>query len=311
MKKYDWDFIKIKFSEYMKRRNWSARYITGVLRSIERLYDFIIETYGKFDIRAITKEMLEKYEDYLINKDLTSTTICSYFEHIRALFKFLIKEKYILFNPAESLVLPKIEKRLPKNIPTIKRMEKILNMPDIKNSFGLRNRAILELLYSTGIRREEVVKINIYDIDLEDGFLRVQGKGKKERLVPVGKMACDFIRKYLIKVRPELIKDNSERGLFINRYGWRLSHVSIGKLVKRYMLKAGFKYSTHSIRHAFATHLLQRGARIKYIQEMLGHSLISTTQIYTNVVKEELKKVHSRTHPEAKKKNFVKFKLKK
>ncbi len=171
---------------------------------------------------------------------------------------------------------------------------------------------MLELLYSSGLRREELTRINIYDIDMDSGYIKIKGKGNKERIVPVGKTACNFIRKYLAEIRPELLNTPKEQALFLSYSGNRITKYGISHTLGKHFIKAGLKgFSIHSIRHFFATHLLQQGCGLKYIQEMLGHSLISTTQIYTTVIKEDLIKVYTETHPEGGKQERIIFHLNK
>jgi site-specific recombinase XerD len=178
-------------------------------------------------------------------------------------------------------------------------MKRILDLPDISDPLEFRDKAILELFYSTGIRREELRNINVYDLDLENGFLKVKGKGKRERMVPVGKTACSWILKYLDKIRPEHVRDPKEQAFFLTRSGGRLCCELIAQIVKKYLNKAGLSgFSTHSIRHAFASHLIQNGCQVKYIQEMLGHSSLDTTKIYTHLRKEDQREALERSHPE-------------
>lgn len=305
---FDFDLVKIKFCEYLNIKNYSPVFIDSALKKISQFHDFIMAKYGKFHVKEITTEMVEKYMDSLIERKLKTSSIINYIEYIKTLFRFLVKSKYLLFNPVDKIELPERQRRLPKNIPTISEMERVLDIPDVNSLIGLRDKAILELLYSSGLRREELLKINIYDIDFEQGYLRIMGKGKKERVVPVGKTACQYIQKYLNESRPRLLKNKFNQAMFINQYGERIAYGRVGKIVLEYMRKAGLHYGPHCIRHAFATHLLQRGARLRYIQEMLGHSDIGTTQIYTTVVKKDLRRVIEETHPEARKTRDVSFK---
>ena len=303
----DWNIIKGQFTEYMKQKHFSSSHIYAVLNATNQFYDFIISHYDKFDIKQITSDMLDKFHNSLIERKLFSSSIHSYLKRLKTFFRFLIKSKYILFNPMDKIDIPKVEMRLPKEIPTIKQMEKVLNLPDINSLVGLRDKAILELFYSTAIRRDELRKLNIYDIDLEQGYLRVQGKGRKERVVPVGKTACYWVKKYLNQSRVKLAEGKYTQAMFVNWLGDRLGIMSVGKIVVRYMKKAGYKFNTHAIRHACASHLMQNGAKLKYIQMLLGHSRLSTTQIYTHIVKKDLIKVYNATHPSAKRKEIVRF----
>ena len=300
------NLILFKFADYMRKKNFSNQYIDSCLKNVNRLFDFVSSLSKDLNYKEITTDILEKYHSFLIKNKISTPTISTYFNCLKSFFNFLIKTRQILFNPMDKMEFPKLEKTVLKNIPSIRQMKKILKLPNT-STIGLRDKAILELLYSTGIRREELTKINIYDIDLEQGYLRVQGKGKKERIVPVGKNACIHIQNYINLSRPNLAGERYTQSLFINQYGKRIAYGRVGKTVLFYMKKAGYTFNTHSIRHAFATHLLQNGAKLKYIQMMLGHSRLSTTQIYTKVVKKDLIKVYNETHPSAKRDDFIPF----
>ena len=306
----EWERVKKEYAGYLSVKNYSKMYIQGSMKKLDIFHKFIVSNYRgfkiRFDIKKITAEMIEKYMNYLIDKGLKYSTVINYVEYVKTIFKYLVKKKYILFNPADRLEMPRREKRLPKNIPTIEEMRKILNKPDVNNVYGLRDKAVLELLYSTGIRRDELRKLNIYDIDLSEGYMRVQGKGKKERVVPVGAVAIKWVEKYINEGREKIKRDKTTQALFLSQYGERISYTSIGGIVRRYAEEAGYKFSVHSIRHAFASHLMKRGAGLRYIQEMLGHNNISTTQVYTEVVKEDLRKILEERHPEARG-EFIRF----
>lgn len=312
MRLQDWENYLFKFVDYFRKKNFSERYVDSMIFGLNKFYKFLIQNFKikAFKLKDISREMIESYQNYLTNSKLNINSVGVYLQKVKDFFKFMAKERFILFNPAEAIIMPKVVRGLPKRIPTIAEMEKILEIPDLSKFNDYRDRAILELMYSTGIRIGEVVKINLYDIDLNEGYLRVQGKGKKERVVPVGKIACEFVKNYLENIRPKFVRSKrlDEQGLFLTSTGGkRLSLIQLSILIRRHIRKAGFKFNPHSIRHAFATHLLQRGAKIKYIQRMLGHSLISTTQVYTNVVQSDLKRVHNQTHPEAKKTEIIRF----
>ena len=183
----------------------------------------------------------------------------------------------------------------------VQRPRMVLSMPDPNNPFECRDKAMLELMYSSGLRRAEIAKLDLYDLDLENGLVKVRGKGKKERLVPVGKTACQWNRRYLEEVRPGLVKNPSEHAFYLSKYGSYLLVAVVGMIAKKYVALAGLKgFTAHSFRHAFASHLLQRGCSILYIQEMLGHSEFNTTQIYTHLRKENLRNVMEQCHPEGK-----------
>jgi integrase/recombinase XerD len=253
----------------------------------------------------VTRPMLERYQRYLYlyrkadGGALSLATQETLLNPLKAFFKWLARENHILYNPASELVLPRSPRQLPKTLLSVQEIEHVLNQPDVNEVTGIRDRAILEALYSTGIRRLELTRLKLYDVDIERGTLMVrQGKGRKDRLIPIGARACAWIGKYLDAVRPQLIGRADEVTLFVTDYGEPFEKNRLGDLVKRYMRHAGIAQgSCHVFRHAMATHMLENGADIRFIQAMLGHSDLSTTQIYTQVSIAKLKEIHAATHP--------------
>lgn len=253
----------------------------------------------------VTPAVLERYQRHLYHyrkpdgAPLSFASQVSRLEPLRAFFKWLARERHILYNPASELEIPRQPRQLPKILLSVAQVEEVLNQPDLETPMGLRNRAILETLYSTGIRRSELVHLKLYDIDLERGTLMVrQGKGRKDRLIPIGERACAWIRRYRDEVRPSLVMEPDHGHLFVTDYGEPFERNRLSDLVRRYMRHAGFAHgSCHVFRHACATHMLENGADIRYIQALLGHSELSTTQIYTQVSIGKLKEIHAATHP--------------
>jgi integrase/recombinase XerD len=227
---------------------------------------------------------------------------------IRSFFRWLAKNHHILFNPASELELPKTDDRLPRNVLSVAEVERILNQPDLSTLVGLRDRAILELLFSTGIRRKELINLKLYDVNIEKGTLFIrQGKGKKDRVVPTGERALLWLEKYLDESRPVLVnegkrKDKESGALFLNAYGGAMRDYTLGSVVRKYVRDSGIdkEGGCHLFRHSMATLMLEGGADIRYIQQMLGHAKLNTTQIYTRVSISKLKEVHMQTHPGAK-----------
>jgi integrase/recombinase XerD len=216
------------------------------------------------------------------------------------MFKWLTKQNYILYNPASDLDLPKATKRLPKHILTASDAETILNQPDTNKITGIRDRTIMEVLYSTGMRRMELVNLKTTDIDIDRGTVLVRhGKGDKDRMIPIGERAILWIEKYLNEVRPELVIGMSENILFLNTYGEEIGLTWLSRIVRNYIDKANINKtgSCHLFRHTMATLMLENGADIRYIQAMLGHAKLDTTQIYTQVSIQKLKDIHTATHP--------------
>lgn len=217
----------------------------------------------------------------------------------KAFFRFLVKEGYLASNPASDLELPKLKRGLPRHVLTVEETEKILAVPDTKTTLGLRDRAILELLYSSGLRRSELIALALDDVDAGRGLVTVRmGKGGKARVVPVGERALQWIQRYLDEARAELILDDDDGALFLSSWGGALGPNTLSAMAKRYVDAAGVKKgSCHLFRHTMATQMLEHGADVRFIQEMLGHALLETTQIYTKVSVLKLKEVHTRTHP--------------
>jgi len=226
---------------------------------------------------------------------------------IRKFLSWLARNNLMLYNPASELDLPRSEMTLPRDIFSPAEIDRIMDQPDVTTGFGIRNRAILETFYSTGIRRLEMIGLAVNDVDLDQGLLFVRlGKGNKDRVVPIGARACEWIDKYLHEVRPVYHCDDSIKTLFITKYGGPFNPDVMTRLVRSYFKKADIDSSSscHALRHSMATSMLENGADIRYIQSMLGHVRLDTTQIYTRVTIVHLKKVHSRTHPARLKKDI-------
>ena len=253
----------------------------------------------------ITKPMLERYQKHLFyyrrdnGSPLTLGTQGSCLAPLKTWFKWLARENHILYNPASELQLPRTPKHLPRALLSIEEIEAILNQAEPNNAQGLRDRAMLEVLYSTGLRRMELPRLALYDVDLNRRLVFVrEGKGRKDRVIPIGKRAAAWVEKYLREARPELLTGESE-ALFLSDYGEAITPAYLAAKVRHYMrfahvIKPG---ATHLFRHACATHMLEGGADIRYIQAMLGHASIESTEVYTHVSIDKLKAIHDATHP--------------
>jgi len=217
---------------------------------------------------------------------------------LRSFFKFLWREGYVKSNPAAGLQSPKLEKRLPIFLDT-DQVVRLIESPDISDIYGLRDKAILETLYSSGVRVGELTGLNRDNIDFIGGVLKVYGKGKKERLVPIGDRALRTIRNYFEKL--DIVQIKEKKAVFINKIGRRMTDRAVRRVVEKYIRKTSLneRISPHSLRHSFATHLLDRGADLRSVQELLGHANLSTTQIYTHVTTERLKSIYDKVHPRA------------
>lgn len=248
---------------------------------------------------GIAREHISGYMFKLKKQGLTATTICRNLAAIKMFHRFLVRENLAKDDPTVLVETPKLWKRVPEVL-TQREMDQILDF--VKTSKGLlpgRDIAILELLYASGLRVSELVNLTALSVDPEVGFVRAIGKGSKERIIPVGGKALQSLKSYLIKVRPKLLKGKESQALFISRLGKKMSRVSIWNMIKLYARLCGIKKNIkpHTLRHTFATHLLEHGADLRSVQEMLGHADISTTQIYTHVDKERLKSIHKQFHP--------------
>lgn len=259
---------------------------------------------GSMDFKGVTHTSLRRYLSYLQKEGLARATIARKLASLRSFFRFLCRCGYVDLNPVESISTPKLSKRLPSFL-YLKEVEELISLPDEKTAFGLRDKAILEFLYSSGARVGELVSLNLEDIDFLGGMARLFGKGEKERMVAIGSYALLALERY-VERRDEFTKrtkSNVEpaRALFLNRWGKRLSSRGVRVIMDRYIKRLSFKkhVSPHTLRHTFATHLLDRGADLRSVQELLGHVKLSTTQVYTHVTREGLKRVYDRAHPRA------------
>lgn len=295
----------LRFLEWMRVQNYAER----TTENREVYLRFLIqwcEDRGLSRPAEITKPILERYQRYLFHyrKDngepLSVRSQYTRLVPVRAYFKWLAKANHILYNPASEIELPRLEKRLPKHVLTQSEAETILNQPDINTPMGIRDRAILETLYSTGIRRMEVINIGLFDVDADRGTLMVrQGKGRKDRMVPVGERALAWIAKYRDEARPSLTGPADDGTLFLTNFGEAFTRNRMTQLVREYVRAAdiGKTGACHLFRHTMATLMLENGADIRFIQAMLGHANVSTTQIYTQVSIRQLKEIHTATHP--------------
>ena len=255
----------------------------------------------KIELKAIDREVLMDFLSSLYRQNLESKSVARNLVSLRNFFRFLQIQEVIDSDPALNLESPKIRRSLPGYL-RIEDIERLMKQPDEKTPLGLRDHAMLEVLYSTGLRVSELVHLRTADLDAKVGCVRCIGKGDKERIVPVGKKALAVVERYLRHARPELAsKQGSSPMLFINRRGQPLTRVGVWKILSDHGKRAGLHIplTPHMLRHSFATHLLERGADLRSVQLMLGHSDISTTQIYTHVVEDRLKQVYKAHHPRA------------
>lgn len=250
-------------------------------------------------VEALDRSALDAYVRQLRTSGLSPRSVARAAAAVRGYFKFLLLEKRIEIDPAEDLRMPRAWPALPKYL-NLDEVDRLLAQPDPSTPRGIRDKALIELLYATGLRVSELLSLRPGDVHLDEGYLTCIGKGNKQRLVPIGHTAADWVRRYLRDARPSLVKKGKAPWLFVNaKGGARLSRVGFWKILKEYGVKAGVSraLSPHVLRHSFATHLLDRGADLRAIQMMLGHADLSTTQIYTHVLEARLHAVYDKFHP--------------
>lgn len=291
------DFLNYIMIEKKLSNNTKMSYQTDLTKFIE----YLIKRRKKENIKDTTKEDIISYIEYLKKQKLSPKTIARKITAIKNLYKYLLKEKIINKNPSEYIEMPKIGRSLPKAL-TVEEVNKLL---DIKptNAFQYRNKAMLELLYATGLRVSELINLKVHDVNLNMCIVRCIGKGNKERIIPIGDIAIESITEYCNNYRDLLIKKKVSDCLFLNNRGEKMTRQGFFKILRMIAKEQGIDkdFSPHTLRHSFATHLLEYGADLRSIQEMLGHSDISTTQIYTHIGSELIRKKYDQFHPRSKK----------
>ena len=276
----------------------------GLSKNTLNSYRFDLELFIEWLDKSLTKNILDvsqaDIQQYLSFKFPTSKarSISRLLATLRRLFRYLLRENKINVDPTLEIHSPKIPKSLPKSL-SEEDVELLLNAPDIETTYGLRDKAMLELLYACGLRVSELVSLLLTEVSMTDGVIRVTGKGNKTRLIPMGEEAVDWIKKYVDESRNNILNTKTSKSLFITSRGRAMTRQAFWYLIKRYSIIADIKkpMSPHIIRHAFATHLLNHGADLRVVQMLLGHSDISTTQIYTHIARERLKNLHASHHP--------------
>jgi integrase/recombinase XerD len=291
-------FIKEYLASLRLERNLSENTIASYKNDLSSLINFLNDS-GVKDPSEITSKNLSDFFVLLSKLGLSSRSSARYYSSVKGFFGYLFSNSYIKINPMEKISAPKVNKNLP-GVLNINEIEKILSGPDISKKLGLRDKALLETFYACGLRVSELINLKLSDLFLNDEMIRVFGKGSKERFVPIGSSAIKWIGEYLKSSRPLLEKKaKSQHVLFLNNRGTKLSRMGVWKIVNNYAELAGIKKEVHphTFRHSFATHLLEGGADLRAVQEMLGHVDISTTQIYTHIDRDYIKQVHRDFHP--------------
>lgn len=295
-KQYIDDFL----SYLEKERGYSSHTCVSYIHDLHRFNDFLIEYTGSSDILAesIDKQSIRHFLGKEFEEDFSSKTVGRRLASIKSFFKYLVKAEVVNNNPALYVKTPKTSKPLPNFIDE-KMIDELMNAPPRNTITGLRDRTILELFYSTGIRLSELININFRNIDFNNNLIRVVGKGNKERLIPFGNRAMKAIENYLEKSGRSLKTTDIDIPLFVNSKGERISQRTVQRSVSMYLrlVTEGEHLGPHTLRHSFATHLLDRGADLRAVKDLLGHSSLSSTQIYTHVQPERMKKIYKKAHP--------------
>ncbi len=280
-------------------RGLARNTIESYARDLADLAGFLLDA-GISEERDLTSNHLTRYLEDMQQRGYSQTTVARHVAAMRSFVKFLVAERVLADGLLVTLTTKKPGKRLPKSLEAHE-VATLLEAPDVTTDLGLRDKAMLETLYATGLRVSELINLKCQDISLTSGFLRCIGKGSKERVVPLGGIAIEALAGYAERSRPKLTLPQGSEYLFLSKFGRPMSRVMFWKIIKAYAAKAGIvgEVTPHVIRHSFATHLLERGADLRSLQEMLGHASISTTQIYTDVSRDHLREVYRESHPRA------------
>ena len=294
-----------EYAQSLKVRNMAKRTINGIVWRLDKFIVYLAKC-GITHIDAINKETIRSYQiDLYQTINTRGRQNCVSYQNgmlsaVKQFMRFLHERDYIVSDPAKDVQYAKQPKSLPRGVLTSSEARKIIHAPDTKTVIGYRDRTILEVLYSSGIRKEEVNSLTLKDVDYHDGFLRIdEGKGNKDRIVPIGRICCRYLENYIKSVRPELIKDPYNNHLFLSLRGKRLSKNMVWELVKKYARQAKIRKNVHphTFRHTCATTMLKNKADLNSIRKILGHTSLNTTQIYTHLNITDLKEVHQRCHP--------------
>lgn len=294
---------RVPYLEWLESRSLSPETIDHRRDDLELFFTWAFER-GISDALQISLPVLESYQKHVARykkangKPLATRSQRKRLGAVKDYFRFLVRHGILPANPASELIMPKKEARLPEQALTLHQVDEVLAVPDISDELGLRDRTMLELLYATAIRRSELARLEVDDLNRETGTLRVMGKGKKERILPVGSAAMHWCERYLEEVRPKLEIDSAERTLFLTGYGAGFHPNALGYTIQKRLRAAGVeKGGAHILRHSCAQHMLEGGADIRYIQKLLGHASLETTAIYTEMSVEALRRVYSACHP--------------
>ncbi len=292
------DYIDTYRKYLIEERHASANTLSSYLRDV-RQFELYTQSSGVISLLNVDQKMIQNYINYMNKKGKSAATVTRSIASLKSFYTYLLQKGFINKNPAKNIARVKVERALPQ-ILTSKEVELFLEQPQCTDAKGYRDHAMLELLYATGIRVSELIALNITDVNLSIGILHCVGKSK-ERIIPLYPVAIKALKDYIKDIRPSMIASADETALFVNMNGERMSRQGFWKIIKFYQEKAQIKkdIAPHTLRHSFAAHLLENGADLKSIQEMLGHADISSTQVYANLVNQNLKSIYNKAHPRA------------
>ncbi len=294
------DKLLAEFIEYLQVEKGLARNTLDSYRRDVTKFLVYLQNMKKVKIEEIDKDLLAGYIFFLKKSMSSPATVARGLSSLKSFFRFLCLEKYLEVDPSVYLDTPKLAQKLPRVL-TQEEVDRLLAAPRGFDPRTFRDRTMLEVIYATGMRVSELISLDINHVEVDLAFVRCAGKGNKERIIPIGSLAAHCLKEYLDRVRPLLVKKPGEKALFLNQQGKRMTRQGFWKIIKKYAVATGInkEITPHTLRHSFATHLLNNGADLRSVQELLGHVDISTTQIYTHLTKSQLKEIYNKTHPRA------------
>lgn len=292
--------IKDEYLKFIQLEKGLSSNTIGAYRRDLNKYITYLQDHKITHIDFVDRQTLQQCLGYLHDEGASTKSLARFISTVRSFHQFALREKYAAKDPTVLIETPKYDRKLP-DVLAVDEILRLLDAPDLSKNNGYRDRTILELLYATGMRVTELIDLEVENVNLIMGFVKVFGKGGKERIVPLGDTVIDYLSTYLETVRPQLLKTTVTNALFLNLHGKPLSRQGIWKMIKQNGIKANINktLTPHTMRHSFATHLLENGAALRAVQEMLGHSDISTTQLYTHVSKSQIRKMYNEFHPRA------------
>ncbi|PTH47793.1 site-specific tyrosine recombinase XerD [Staphylococcus arlettae] len=292
--------IKDEYFKFIQLEKGLSSNTIGAYRRDLNKYITYLQDHKITHIDFVDRQTLQQCLGFLHDEGASTKSLARFISTVRSFHQFALREKYAAKDPTVLIETPKYDRKLP-DVLAVDEILRLLDAPDLSKNNGYRDRTILELLYATGMRVTELIDLEVENVNLIMGFVKVFGKGGKERIVPLGDTVIDYLSTYLETVRPQLLKTTVTNALFLNLHGKPLSRQGIWKMIKQNGIKANINktLTPHTMRHSFATHLLENGADLRAVQEMLGHSDISTTQLYTHVSKSQIRKMYNEFHPRA------------